>query len=93
VEKRVRKFLHWLLFRAEHYELVTARINLASIDQRYGAMVTSLVRTPAPDSEWMDKFLALEKEYEVTLKDWQDARVKYYLLRRQVRHLGAEPVA
>jgi hypothetical protein len=76
-----------VLFPCEHNELLTTRHDLADINRRYGSMVGSLMRTPQPDTPWMDKFLALEKEFVALESDLSEARVAEFYARKDVSRL------
>lgn len=70
---KLRLWLHRLLFRSEHYELLRVTADLADIDARYSRKVGSLWRTPHVDSQWQDKFLSLEKDYMALEKKVADS--------------------
>lgn len=51
---------------------------LENVGRLHAHQISTLMRTPQPDTPWMDKFLALDKDYMALEKELQAARVEAF---------------
>lgn len=55
--------------------------------KKYSKLITSVMRTPQPESEWQKKFLALEHDYNSLSTDWADTLIENDFLTAENRAL------
>lgn len=70
------KFKIWLMERwfPDLYESLMRTAEFRAereAKERYGRLISSMFRTPQKDSEWFDRFITLEKDYQGLEKELQ----------------------
>jgi cell division protein FtsB len=76
-----------LLFPKQYTALRYAQNRLAVIESEFQRKFSSFQRSPLDESQWVSKFVALDRDYMALEKEVAELRVENWCLKRDIRKL------